>query len=76
MINFLIQAAIMIAIMVLSYVLAPKPKKPKPAELKDLENPTAEAGRPIKKFWGTLTINDPNILWFGDKSMRDYEVNA
>lgn len=64
----LIQLAIAIALSVASFLLAPRPKGPKPPEVKDLESPTAESGRPIPVTFGTTLIESPNILWYGDKS--------
>ena len=65
-----------IALMVVTTLLAPKPKQPKPAAVKDLESPTAEAGREVMVVFGTLTIKDPNVLWSGDKARRTYRVKA
>lgn len=61
---------------VVSMLLAPKPKKVKPPEVTEMEDPTAEAGRPIPVVFGTLTIKSPNILWFGQKRSREYEIKA
>lgn len=61
---------------VVSLLLAPKPKKIKPPEVTDMEDPTAEAGRPIPVVFGTLTIKSANILWFGQKRSRQYEIKA
>lgn len=56
-----------LAINILAYLIMPKPKKDKPEEAKDLEDPVAEAGMPIPVVFGTLTVKGLNILWFGDK---------
>ena len=61
---------------VIAYLLMPKPKKQKPPEVQDLEDPTAEAGRPIPVVFGTLTVKGSNILWFGDKQHLTRQVNA
>ncbi|WP_288959812.1 hypothetical protein [uncultured Sulfitobacter sp.] len=74
--NFLVQLAIAVVLAVLSYVLTPKPKRVKPEAAKDLEDPTAEAGRPIPVVFGTVTVTGPNILWYGEKSTKTYEVDA
>ncbi len=65
-----------IAVNVIAYLLTPKPKKTKPEASKDLENPTADAGRPIPVVFGTVTVKGLNVLWFGDKNKRDRKVNA
>lgn len=66
MVNFLVQIAVMIVSAVISYALAPKPPKPKPASLQDFDAPTAEDGRPIPVVFGTVWLKGPNVLWFGD----------
>lgn len=73
---FLIQLAIGVALMVVAYALAPKPKQAKPAASSDLEAPTAEAGRPIPVVFGSLEIKGSNVLWYGDKEKNDYKVKA
>jgi len=60
----------------LNYLLRPKPKAPKPDSVKDLEDPTAEAGKPIPVVFGTVTVKGLNVLWFGDKSVKTMKVKA
>lgn len=66
---FLVQLAIGVGLQVLGYLLMPKPKQEKPPSVDDLQEPTAEAGRPIPKVFGSVTLKGLNILWFGDKEM-------
>lgn len=68
--------AVTVALAVVSYLLTPKPKAPKPESVKDLEDPTSEAGRPVPVAFGTITIKGLNLLWYGDKSKRTYKVDA
>lgn len=68
------QLIIALVMMIISYVIAPRPKARKPEDVKDLENPTAEAGRPVPVVFGTITVKGLNVLWFGDKSKRLYKV--
>jgi predicted phage tail protein len=75
-ISLLIQVAIAVLINVVAYVLMPKPKGPKPEAARDMDNPTADQGRPIPVVFGTVTVKGLNVLWFGDKRTRTYEVNA
>ncbi len=56
-----------IALMFIGYVLRPHPKAAKPAEMTEMESPTAEAGKPIGVVFGEILIKSPNFLWFGDK---------
>lgn len=65
-----------IALSVVATLLMPKPKQPKPEAAKDLESPTADASRPVAVIFGTITVNDPNILWSGDKARRTYQVKV
>lgn len=61
------QIVIALVMLAISYLLTPKIKKPKPPEVADLEDPTAEAGRPIPRVFGTVTVKSTNVLWFGEK---------
>jgi hypothetical protein len=73
---FFIQVVIAIVLAVLAYVLTPKPKQPKPPAASDLESPSVDAGRPVPVVFGTITVKGLNILWYGDKQVREYEVKA
>lgn len=66
---FWIIIAIALAAVALNLLLAPKPKTPKPPATSDLEDPTAEAGRPIPVVFGTITVKGLNVLWYGDKQV-------
>lgn len=74
--TFFVQLAVGVTLMVIAYAIMPKPKRDKPPASKDLQNPTAEAGRPIPVVFGTMTVKGSNILWFGNKRKREYEVDA
>lgn len=76
MVAWWVVLAISIAIQIAAYIIMPKPKAPKPEAAQDLQNPTAEAGRPIPVVFGTVTVKGVNILWFGDKSIRTYKTKA
>lgn len=65
-----------LALNVLSYLILPKPKAPKPEAAKDQDNPVAEAGIPVKVIFGTITVKGLNTLWYGDKNKAEYEVKA
>lgn len=62
-----------VASVVLSLLLMPKPKTPKPDAAKDLDNPVAEAGKPIPVVFGTMTVKGLNVLWFGNKQIHSYK---
>lgn len=76
MVAWWVVLAISLAVQIAAYIIMPKPKAPKPEAAQDLQNPTAEAGRPIPVIFGTLTVKGPNILWFGDKTIRTYKMKA
>lgn len=59
---------------IVSILLTPKPKTPKRAAARDLEAPTGDAGRPIPKLFGTMTITSPNVLWYGDQQIATDKV--
>ena len=61
-----------LAISIIAYLIMPKPKQPKPEAAKGMDNPTAESGRPMPVVFGTITVKGGNILWFGEKSLREY----
>ncbi len=74
--GWLIALLISVAIQIVAYIIMPKPKTPKPEAAKELENPTAEAGIPIPVVFGSKIIKSPNVLWFGDKSIRTYKISS
>lgn len=65
-----------IAMVAIELVLLPKPKTPKPSAVTDMDNPTADAGRPIPVLFGTLTVKGLNVLWYGDKYTKTKKVSA
>ena len=73
---WLVQLLIAVALNILSYVLTPKPKAAKPAAVEQAQNPTAEAGRPIPKLWGSGRVMETNVLGFWDKSSRQYQIKV
>lgn len=57
-----------VAMIVIGELLRPKPKfeDPKPSSLGDFNFPTAQEGRAIPIFWGTVKCAGPNVTWYGD----------
>jgi hypothetical protein len=76
MVGFLGALLIGLLLQVIGYLIMPKPKGPKPPEAQDLEDPTAEAGRPIPTVFGTITVKGLNVLWFGDKWIRSRDIDV
>lgn len=60
------QLVFLVALNLLASALAPKPPKPKPASLTDVDAPTAEADKPIPVVFGTVMLRGPNVVWYGD----------
>jgi hypothetical protein len=73
---WIVQILVAVALLVVSYLLMPKPKVAKPEAAKDLEGPTAEAGKPVPVVFGTVTVKGINCLWYGDKKTHEYQVKA
>lgn len=57
---------IALALLILGYLLMPKAKQAKPDSVEELDNPTADAGKPLGVVVGDYTIKSPNYLWYGD----------
>lgn len=74
--DFLIMMAISLALSIVSYLLTPKPKMAKPEAAQDMDDPVAEAGKPIPVVFGTVTVKGLNVLWFGEKRINTYKVKA
>lgn len=75
-IAWLILLAVVVVLTAVSVLLTPKPKGPKPASASDIEDPTNDAGRAMMVVFGEGVVKSPNILGFGDKSVRTYNVKA
>lgn len=76
MVGFLVAFLISLTLSVVSYLLTPKPKTSKPASAEDLDDPTSDAGREMSVPFGDITIKSGNILWFGEKSVKQYKVKV
>ena len=71
-----LQLLIGVALQIIGFLLAPKPKQEKPPAARDMDNPTADAGRPIPVIFGTDTTKGLNYLWYGEKTLRDYKKKS
>jgi predicted phage tail protein len=60
---------------VVSYLLMPKAKTSKPEAAKDLESPTADAGRPIPVVFGEVNVKGLNVLWYGEKAKETIKIS-
>ena len=75
-VGWLVILAIAVVASVVTALLVPKPKGPKPASATDIDDPTNDAGRAMMVVFGEGIIKSPNLLGFGDKSVRTYSVKA
>lgn len=73
---FFTQLLVGVALMVLAFLIMPKPKPEQPDASRDLDNPTAEAGRPIPVVFGTLYVKGGNVIDYMDKGKRDRQVKV
>lgn len=76
MVGFLATFLIALAVTTVGYLLKPSIKTNKPAAATDLEDPTSDAGREFPVLFGDMTIKSGNILYYGEKSTRQYKVKA
>lgn len=70
------QIIVAIILMVISYLLTPKPKQPKPPAAKDGDDPSIDISKSVKVVFGTMTVKETQVLWFGNKSKRSSNVRA
>lgn len=68
---FLAVAIAVIAVALTAILLRPKP--PRSEATKDIDNPVAEAGKPIPVVFGEITVKGLNFLWYGDKWHDTYK---
>lgn len=66
---------IAIALDVIAYLIAPKPKSQDPT-IQTITAPVVDAGIPIPVIFGTITVQSPNILWYGEAVGVVVNVNA
>jgi hypothetical protein len=55
-----------VAAAVVCYYFAPQAPEQKTPPVRDVEVPTAEAGKPLTVVFGTVLLKSPNIVWYGD----------
>jgi hypothetical protein len=65
-----------IGLSIVSFLLAPRPKQPPPPAVKDMDEPTAEAGRPIPVVFGTVIVKGLNVLHWSDKATHEYDIQV
>lgn len=65
---FFVTLLIYAGLFVLQELLRPKPKfeDARPAGLGDFRFPTATQGRVVPLIWGSVMVEGPNVVWYGD----------
>lgn len=65
---FFVTLLIYAGLFVLQELLRPKPEfeNARPAGLGDFRFPTATQGRVVPLIWGTVLVEGPNVVWYGD----------
>lgn len=71
--GFLGQLIVGLVLNFIGYLLMPKPPQ-QSQEVKDMEDPTADASRPLPVVFGSVSVRGPNIIWYGDKSKEKTKV--
>ena len=54
----------------------PKNQNAKPPGLTDFDMPTVQEGREVKKIFGRVWVDDPNVLWFGTLRTRPIRASG
>lgn len=75
-IPWLIELIVMVVLDVVAYAITPRPKAPKPDAVQEAEAPQASAGAPIFVVFGTVTVKEVNVLWYGDMATRTSQISA
>ena len=73
---FFVQLLIGLAINIIAYLILPKPKVDKPPAAADLDDPVAEAGKPLPVLSGSMTIKGLNIMYWGEKQKVTRNVST
>lgn len=63
------QFLFMLALMVISYIIAPKPKTEEPA-VQEGQVPTASANAPIPVVFGEVELKQSNVVFWGDPDTK------
>lgn len=54
------------AVALFIYTRIPKPQSQPPPNIKSINLPTADPSRDIPVIFGTVDIEAPNVVWYGD----------
>jgi hypothetical protein len=66
----------LVASLLISYLMAPKPPEYKGASLEDFDVPTADENRSVPVIFGTCRVTGPNVTWYGDLEKKDIKKRS
>lgn len=75
-VDWIIAVIVTVILNVAAYIITPKPKQPKPAAVEQAQYPTASAGKPVPKVWGTMTVKSVNVLGYWDTATSQYQIKV
>jgi len=62
----MIQLVVWVALMVVAYMLRPKPDPPVNATPGEMDVTVVDASSPVPVLFGTRLASSPNLVWYGD----------
>lgn len=71
---FLMQLVVSVGMQIAGYMLTGRPEKPKKPFLSDFKDPTTDSSRPVPAVFGTVMVSGLNILWKGDKDIKERDA--
>lgn len=74
--NLLVYFGVLLISRFIANALAPKTPSARPAELEDFQIPRAEQGDPVPVVFGSVEIQGPTVVWYGDLGVREIRQDA
>lgn len=73
-----IQLIIVLVMLIISYLITPKPKNNDPVagKLKDSDFPIAQETDEIPVIFGQVILASPNVVWWGDVKTREIKSSG
>lgn len=67
---------VLVLVLILSVAMMAKPKSDKPPSLGDFGVPTVQDGRDVMMIGGTVWIDDPNVINYGNLRTRPITADS
>lgn len=67
---WVIYAIVLIATIAAAFLMRPKSQSPQPADFDDIQVPLAEEGKVFPVVFGSVIIDDVNVLWYGNLEIQ------